>query len=105
MNYDFKQIAEGARSFYNVGLLHLTEPKKWPVGPPAIPFYVDIAFACELFMKAIITYHTPDISKSDYKKLGHRLDKLFVALPLETQKEIKDNIPDCKVQEIQKKAI
>lgn len=85
MNCDFKQIAKGAYSFYNVGILHCKEPKKWPVGLPAIPFYVSTAFACELFMKAIMTYYTPDISKSDYKKLGHRLDELFAALPLETQ--------------------
>lgn len=100
MRLDFKQIAEGACAFYNVGQIYISPPKK-DLGVAAIPYYVNTAFACELFMKVIIAYQNSNITKRELQHIGHRLDKLFQSLSTETQKKIKDKIPDCQIQKVQ----
>ncbi|HWQ96921.1 MAG TPA: hypothetical protein VN538_02330 [Clostridia bacterium] len=101
MPYDYKEIASNARAFHDVGMLLFSEPEKWPIAPYSSPFLVNIAFSCELYMKAIITYYNRNISKSELKDLGHRLDKLFNALPLQIQSEIITKIPDSMVKKQQ----
>lgn len=101
MGLDFKEIAEGACAFFYVGRSYL-EPEKHIPGVAAIPYYVDTAFACELYMKAIIVFHNPNVTKQEFKKIRHRLDTLFELLPVETQEEIKDKLSDQKIQEMQK---
>lgn len=48
------------------------------------PFTVNVAFACELYMKAILIHNSADgtIAK------GHKLDELFNALPNDAQNQI-----------------
>lgn len=100
MEFDFKQIAEGAYAFFNVGMEYW-DPEKHILGVASIPYYVDTAFACELYMKAIIVFHNPDITKKEFQKIKHRLDKLFELLPMETQEKIRDKLPDQKIREMQ----
>jgi hypothetical protein len=107
MSYNYKEIASSARAFYEVGLLLITETDRWPIAPYSGPFLVNTAFSCELYMKAIITHSNPSITQSEFKALGHRLDKLFQALPLQFQTEIKGLIPDSRVkcQQIKEKEV
>lgn len=100
MGYDFKQIAEGARAFHHVGRIYL-EPEKKAPGVAAIPYYVDTAFACELYMKAIIAFQNPNITIQEFRQVGHRLNKLFEALPTNTQKKIRDKIPDDEIKKME----
>lgn len=100
MGFDFKQIAEGAHAFFNVGRKYL-EPEKHIPGVASIPYYVDTAFACELYMKAIIVFHNPNVTKKEFQKIKHRLDKLFELLPMEMQEKIRDKLPDQKIREMQ----
>lgn len=100
MGFDFRQIAEGARAFFDVGKIYIDSPKK-NSGVAAIPYYVDTAFACELFMKAIIVFQNPNITKKEFQQIKHRLDKLFYRLSPETQEKIKVKIPDCQIQKVQ----
>jgi len=100
MALDYKQIAENACAFYNVERIHLDEADKWGVGYPTVPFYVNTAFACELYMKAIICYENPGITKEELKKIGHTLDGLFDRLSENIQKEIKQQLPDKEVQKL-----
>lgn len=104
MEFDYKQIAEGARAFFNVGMKYW-EPETHTPGVASIPYYVDTAFACELYMKAIIVLHNPDVTKKDFQKIKHRLDKLFELLPLETREKIRDKLPDEKIREMQNRYI
>ena len=104
MGFDYKQIAEGARAFFNVGMKYLESEKHIP-GVASIPYYVDTAFACELYMKAIIVFDNPNVTKQDFKNIRHRLDKLFGLLPTETQKGIRDKLPDQKIREMQENYI
>jgi len=65
--------------------------------PLMVPEFVNRAFACELYLKAVIL-----ATKNENPK-GHRLDKLFLVLKKTERKEIYDiwrdkageNIPDC----------
>lgn len=100
---DYRQIAENARAFYTVGRLSVDEPDKWRVGYPTVPFYVNTAFACELYMKAIICYESPEITIEDLKKIGHFLDRLFGRLSEKIQKEIKQQLPDKEIQKLSQK--
>lgn len=105
MDLDFKQIAVAARAFYDVGLIRLDEPWKDRAGVQIIPFNVNTALACELFMKAIIIYENPQMRSEQSKKLGHCLDNLFKTMSLEAQNKIRDQIPEAKIQEMQKQTI
>lgn len=48
------------------------------------PFTVNAAFACELYMKAILIHSSTD---GTIPKL-HKLDELFKSLPMDSQKQI-----------------
>lgn len=99
---DYKSIAEGARSFYNLGMLRVHEPEQYPMGHSVVPLYVNMAFACELYMKALILFGKPEMTKEELKKLRHRLDDLFEALPPLIKDEIKKQFNDQSIQERQK---
>lgn len=96
MGLDYKTIAEGARSFYDIGCSYIERPNR-SLGVEGIPFYVNTALACELFMKAIIVYKDPNTTKHFFKKLQHRLDLLFFELPPAVQNIVRAAIPDEKV--------
>lgn len=104
MGFDYKQIAEGARAFFNVGMEYRGNENRI-FGVASIPYYVDTAFACELYMKAIIVFYDPNVTRQDFQKIKHRLDKIFELLPMETQGKIKDKLPDQKIREMQESYI
>lgn len=102
----YKQIANGARSFFTICRAFIDQrsgvSSSTIVGIDAIPYYVNAAFACELYMKAIIKYHNSDMTNAEFKKLGHNLADLFKNLPMDAQRSIKSNIPDREVTKNQK---
>ena len=51
-----------------------------------IPFIVNASFACELYLKAILTHE--NISYPARSRDGHDLEKLFSALPTESKSSI-----------------
>ena len=98
MVLNYKQIAEDARAFYNVGRLRVDEPSKWSIGYSSVPFWVNTAFACELYMKSIICYYNPGTTVEDLRKISHYLDRLFEKLPEGVKREIREQIPDLEIQ-------
>lgn len=103
LTYD--SIAEGARSFYNLGMLRIREPEQYPIGHSVVPFYVNMAFACELYMKALILFEKPEMTIVELKKLRHRLDDLFEALSSPIKDEIKNQFTNQSIQEHQKEKV
>ncbi|MEN6418331.1 MAG: hypothetical protein ABFC73_05360 [Clostridiaceae bacterium] len=97
MALDYRQIANGGKAFFEIGYKFINT-EGHPIGPVLIPYYVNIAFACELFMKAIIVYHRKDISVGQLRGLGHNLEKLYSSLPESIRQEIEYNIPDAEVK-------
>jgi len=102
MKYNYREIACGALAFYNTAKSYIESPFR-SYGTQAIPCYVNLAFSCELFMKAIIVFNNSDITPQELKKLGHNLDTLFEALPNEIRSEIRVSIPDCMIESMKKK--
>lgn len=102
---DYKSIAEGARSFYSLGMLRVQEPEQYPIGHLVVPLYVNTAFACELYMKALILFETPTMTIAELKKLSHRLDNLFDALSPPIKDEVKKQFTDQTIQEHQKELV
>lgn len=102
---NYKSIAEGARAFYNLGMLRIYKPEQYPVGHSVVPLYVNTAFACELYMKALILFEKPEMTKKEFKKLGHRLDNLFEALSPPIKAEIEKSFTDQSIQKHHKEAI
>ncbi|MCL2579388.1 MAG: hypothetical protein FWE32_05090 [Oscillospiraceae bacterium] len=108
MPLDYKHIAKGADAFCNAWKNYY-ENKDNNAEPDisVLPYVVNVAFACELYMKAIII-HEADISKREEvikkiksKKVGHNLQILFKMLSVGIQQRIKSKIPDSLIKQAQ----
>ena len=97
MALDYRQIANGGKAFFTIGFSFINT-KGHPIGPILIPYYVNLSFACELFMKAIIVYYRDDITIGQLRGLGHDLFRLYISLPKVIQQEIEERIPDSEVK-------
>lgn len=99
---NYKTMAEGARSFYNFGM---QRREQLPIGFSIVPHFVNMAFACELYMKALLLFEKPNMTVQELKKLGHRLDNLFEALSSSIKDEVKKQFTDQTIQEYQKRKV
>ena len=104
MDYNYKQIAEGARAFFNVAIDYIEKPDRTP-SIAMIPYHVCLTFSCELFMKAIIVHDFPDMTQQELQKLGHNLNSLYEKLPSNRKEKITREIPDLKIMELRTKRV
>lgn len=63
------------------------------VSPYLFPFAVNMSFAIEIYMKAIMIFH----SSTDEFIKGHHLDELFAHLPADVQIKIEDEFNKRKI--------
>lgn len=80
---DYNICKEEANAFWDTAKMC---SEKWDGFPGGIlyPLVVNCAFACELYMKAIIIYNSENNATRSY----HNLNQLFNDLPSSVQKEL-----------------
>ena len=82
----FRLAVSMGDSFYNTACVcEKDSPSEW-LGNCLFPYVVNMSFACEVYMKAIMIH----FSKTNEFSTGHELQKLFAKLNHEAQKSVRE---------------
>ena len=82
----FRLAVSMGDSFYNTACVcEKDSPSEW-LGNCLFPYVVNMSFACEVYMKAIMIH----FSETNEFHTGHRLRELFDELDFEAQKSVRE---------------